>query len=140
MFLAHVTVSNAQKGSLMFEWDSTKVECRTSPHWSLIEAPEILANPRFLAPQSTRELLLLVPAGATSCRMRLSYQRELFHWRLWHQLGPRGQKFALTKLPSLSKRLWPQGNYGERPPWNKGFRSPPKWIRFTTEFSIEPNP
>jgi hypothetical protein len=135
LWLAACLVSNVSAAAVEFEWGKTEVEFRVAGQWAKTETMELLNNPRYLAPRGARELLFLVPPPAEACRIRLNYQPELFQWRTWRRLGQSGQKWA-DKFPRVSRRLWPCGEFGERPPAGRSMRRPAHWRRFTAEAEV----
>ena len=102
--VATLNVDNRDSGGLEFRKNKT-FEARVGNRWIEVDQPFYVD---WLPPACQTELLLLMPAGSDACRVRFSYQRELFKWRLWRCLGSIGQR-ALGRFPSLYSALRPQG-------------------------------
>lgn len=110
---------------LEFEWGKTEFDARVGDNWvactpAVGEGSELLVNPRLLDPRQRRQVLMLLPRGADLCRMRVNYQSELLPWRLWRQLGVRGQTFAVSRSRSSVRNSGLRGSLasgllGERP-------------------------
>lgn len=135
LWLLHVTVSNRGSGPIQFAWGLTEVESRVGRRWLKSQPMELLWNPGYLQPLGSRSIIMLVPPNADACRIRMSYQPEVFRWALWRKMGTAGQGF-FGRFPQLVRRVWPQGRFGERPPAGAAFRQPGHWKRFSSELLI----
>jgi len=78
---------------------------------------------------SAQELLL--PASATTCRLRVNYRTEPWRARLLQWLGDSGRG-QLIRLPWLAKLLWTDQ-------WNR-FPEPPRWsqAKLTVDAPLHP--
>lgn len=74
----------------------------------------------LVAPAQHSTQILLLPADAMACRLRVNYRTEPWNARLLQWLGDSGRR-QLIRLPWLANLLWTDQ-------WNR-FPGPPRWQR-----------
>ncbi len=114
MQLWSLTVTNTDSVRILME-KQPAVEFRVGDNWVVTEKGLDFGR---VEPNHGATEELLVPANATACRVRLTYQTEIWKVRLLQFLGTSGRR-QLARVPWLVKHLWPDQR--------NTFPNPPRW-------------
>lgn len=116
-----LSVSNRDRVDVMFE-AATEFEAKPAVgDW--VHVKYAFTVPR-IAPGGQVPVLLLAPASTSACRLRLSYQTQIWKCRVMDSLGLRG-RVLVAKSRLLRKLVWPDEL--------KTMPVPPRWRQATIE-------
>ena len=122
-----VVLAVRNRDSVNIEFQRNRIcEARIASRWAEVSQSFYLER---LAPGTSSEVMLLLPAYANACRLPLKYQTEMFKWRIWRRV-PEGLRGGITKSSRLTKWLWPKGD---------SMRKPPRWIESNVDVVLPPS-
>jgi hypothetical protein len=129
-WLVTLSVSNCSAGVLTVSKEWLNVEAKVANRW--VQATN-RASVGDLARHETREVLILVPFGADSCRLGIEYLPEPLHLRLIGVAGDLGV-WQHSWCRALARRVFPVR-------WLEPLRSDyvgrsPHWRRMKTEIAL----
>lgn len=99
--LVTVRLNNGDSGRLTLAEEGIHGEAKVGNHW--VDA-EVLSNVLDVARH--RDLLILIPSGAESCRLSIEYLPEPINLKLLHLCGSLGLR-RLSWWPAVAQRCFP---------------------------------